>query len=264
VTIYNQDGSCVEADYAITTFSVGVLQSDTIEFQPPLPQWKDIAINTMKLGTYTKIFLQFPPDQVFWPKDIENFLYASKRRGYYASWQNLDKEGFLPGSGIIFATVTTDQSYVVESQDDEITKAEALEVLAEMFPNATIPDPIAFMYPRWTTTPWARGSFSNWPPGLSLEGHQNLRANVQRLFFAGEATSAEFYGYLHGAYFEGKNAGELVASCVGGTDLPPCADMVYYETLTGTTPPEAYMLFNGWTQTSFQTIGDVGVVGGGG
>jgi len=264
VTIYNQDGSCIEADYAITTFSVGVLQSDTIEFQPPLPQWKDIAINTMQLGTYTKIFLQFPPDQVFWPKDIENFLYASKRRGYYASWQNLDKEGFLPGSGIIFATVTTQQSYVVESQSDEITKAEVLEVLTEMFPNATIPDPIAFMYPRWTTMPWARGSFSNWPPGFSLEGHQNLRANVQRIFFAGEATSAEFYGYLHGAYFEGKNAGELVAACVGGTGLPACADMVHYESLTGTTPTEAYMLLNGWTQSSFQTIGDVGVVGGGG
>ena len=86
-----------------------------------------------------------------------------------------------------------------------------------MFPNATIPDPIAFLYPRWTQTPWARGSFSNWPPGLTLEGHQNLRANVKNLFFAGEATSAEYYGYLHGAYFEGKNAGELVAACVNGS-----------------------------------------------
>ena len=34
--------------------------------------------------------------------------------------------------------------------------------------------------------------------GTSLEMHQNLRANVGRLFFAGEATSAEYYGFLHG------------------------------------------------------------------
>lgn len=129
VTIYNTDGSCIEADYAITTFSVGVLQSDAIAFEPPLPDWKNVAIQTMQLGTYTKIFLQFPPDQVFWPKEIENFIYASKRRGYYTAWQNLDHVNFLPGSGIFFGTVTTDQSYVVDNQDDEITKAEVLKVL---------------------------------------------------------------------------------------------------------------------------------------
>lgn len=77
-----------------------------------------------------------------------------------------------------------------------------------------IPDPIEFMYPRWSTTAWAYGSYSNWPPGLTLEGHQNLRANVGRVWFAGEATSAEFYGYLHGAYFEGMHAGESVAKCL--------------------------------------------------
>lgn len=133
-----------------------------------------------------------------------------------------------------------------------------------MFPNAAIPEPIAFMYPRWSMTPWAHGSFSNWPPGLSLEGHQNLRANVQRLFFAGEATSAEFYGYLHGAYFEGKNAGELVAACVGGKGLPACTEMAHYETLIGSTPVEAYLPLNGWTQTSFQTVGNADIVGGDG
>ncbi|RDW69201.1 amine oxidase-5 [Coleophoma cylindrospora] len=264
VTIYNSDGSCVEADYAITTFSVGVLQSNAVTFEPPLPDWKNIAINTMQIGVYTKIFLQFPPDQAFWPKDTENFIYASKKRGYYTAWQNLDHPKYIPGSGIIFCTVTTEQSYAVDNQDDEITKAEVLAVLREMFPNSTIPEPIAFMYPRWSTTPWAYGSYSNWPPGLSLEGHQNLRANIQRLFFAGEATSAEFYGYMQGAYFEGKNIGELVAACTGGIGLPACMDMARYESLGGDTPVAAYVPSNGWMQTSFQTIGDVDVVGGGG
>lgn len=120
----------MKADYAITTFSVGVLQSDAVTFEPPLPDWKNIAINTMQIGTYTKIFLQFPPDQIFWPQDTENFIYASKRRGYYTAWQNLDHPNYIPGSGIFFGTVVTEQSYVVDNQDDDITKAEVLEVLA--------------------------------------------------------------------------------------------------------------------------------------
>jgi polyamine oxidase len=68
---------------------------------------------------------------------------------------------------------------------------------------------------------------------------------VYRLFFAGEATSAEVYGYLHGAYFEGKAIGELGASCVGGTGLLECQNMVHYETLFGSTPADEYVMLNG-------------------
>lgn len=33
-------------------------------------------------------------------------LYADRERGKYAVWQSLDHKDFLPGSGIIFVTVT--------------------------------------------------------------------------------------------------------------------------------------------------------------
>ncbi|KAL8713292.1 MAG: hypothetical protein Q9220_002491 [cf. Caloplaca sp. 1 TL-2023] len=212
VVIENEDGSCVQADYAICTFSLGVLQSDTITFEPELPDWKQLGIETFSMGTYTKIFLQFPPDKVFWNTSYQFFLYADPdERGYYPVFQSLDGEGFLPGSGIIFVTVVQAQSYVVEAQDDETTKAEVLAVLRDMFGNDTVPDPIAFMYPRWSLEPWAYGSYSNWPPGTTLEMHQNLRANVGRLYFAGEATSTEYFGFLHGAWYEGQAVGQHVA-----------------------------------------------------
>ncbi|KAL8987556.1 MAG: hypothetical protein Q9177_003248, partial [Variospora cf. flavescens] len=63
VTIINEDGSCVQADYAICTFSLGVLQSDTVAFEPELPDWKRLGIEAFSMGTYTQIFLQFPSDQ---------------------------------------------------------------------------------------------------------------------------------------------------------------------------------------------------------
>ena len=40
VTVYNKDGSCIDADYAICTFSPGVLQNEMITFSPELPSWK--------------------------------------------------------------------------------------------------------------------------------------------------------------------------------------------------------------------------------
>lgn len=198
VTVTNSDGSCITATYAICTFSLGVLQNDVVDFEPPLPSWKQDGIEGMQMGTYTKIFLQFPSDQQFWDENTQFFLYADPiERGWYPVWQSLSGPGFLPGSGIFFVTVVYSQSYRAESQSDDATKAEVMAVLRSMF-GADIPDPIDFLYPRWSTEPWAYGSYSNWPPGLTIETHQNLRANVGNLYFAGEATSAEYYGFLQG------------------------------------------------------------------
>jgi polyamine oxidase len=250
VTIHTKNGDCVRAAYAICTFSVGVLQRDVIKWEPELPLWKRTAIQKFEMGTYTKIFLQF--NETFWPEDKQFFLYASSTtRGYYPVWQSLSTEGFFPGSNIIFVTVVQDQAYRAELQSDEETKEEVMEVLRQMFPDKDIPEPIAFMYPRWTSVPWAYGSYSNWPAGTTLEVHQNLRANVDRVWFAGEAISAEYFGFLQGAWFEGREAGMQVAGllqdrCVNIYGDRVCGQRVHYDPLQGTTPIDAYTLINGW------------------
>ncbi|PNY29651.1 Polyamine oxidase [Tolypocladium capitatum] len=256
VIVYNEDGGCVSAAYAICTFSLGVLQNDVVKFSPELPKWKETAIRKFSMGTYTKIFFQF--NETFWPEDTQYFLYASPTtRGYYPLWQSLSTEGFMPGSNIIFATVTNDESFRLEQQSDDETRAEALEVLREMFPDKNVPEPTAFTYPRWTKTPWAYGSYSNWPIGTTLEMHQNLRANVGRLWFAGEALSAEYFGFLHGAWFEGREAGEQVAGLLQDrcakvySGKEQCGPRPHYETLHGTSPLEHYNLLNGWAASSF-------------
>ena len=253
VHILTSDGSCIEADYAISTVSLGVLQNDAITFSPTLPDWKQSAIATFSFGTYTKLFFQF--NETFWPTDKQFFLYADPTtRGYYTVWQSLSTEGFLPGSNILFATLVDEQSYRVEAQDDETTKAEGMAVLRKMFPNITVPEPIAFTYPRWSQTPWSYGSYSNWPAGTTLEMHQNLRANVGRLYFAGEAMSAEYFGFLHGAWFEGQEVGERIAGqitteCVNTGS--GCGDYNRYEVLRGTTELSEVNAFNGMGTSPF-------------
>jgi polyamine oxidase len=261
VIVHTKDGGCIAADYAVCTFSIGVLQHSDVCFEPALPEWKKTAIEMFQMGTYTKIFLQF--NQTFWDPNTQFFLYADPvQRGWYPIWQSLSTEGFFPGSNILFVTVVNRESYRVEKQSDEATKAEVMKVLRSMFPDIKVPEPIAFAYPRWTTVPWAYGSFSNWPPSTSLEMHQNLRANVDRLWFAGEHTSSSYFGYMQGAWFEGRDIGNRIAGLLGkqcintgpGTE-GKCGEMVHYEELHGTTPPSAYIFKNGWDTTSFQTNG---------
>ncbi|KAF7113937.1 hypothetical protein CNMCM5793_006120 [Aspergillus hiratsukae] len=256
VTIRNSDNSCVEAAYAICTFSLGVLQNDAVNFRPALPRWKQTAIHKYTMGTYTKIFMQF--EEMFWPNDTQFFLYASPTtRGYFPVFQSLSMEGFLPGSNILFVTVVDAEAYRVERQSDAETQAEILDVLRQMFPDKHIPKPKAFFYPRWSEVPWAYGSYSNWPVGTTLEIHQNLRANVQRLWFAGEATSSAYFGFAHGAWYEGKEVGEHVAAllqgrCVTLQGQKACGERRHYEVLHGTTPLEAYNVINGWPMSSVE------------
>ncbi|PYI08389.1 polyamine oxidase [Aspergillus sclerotiicarbonarius CBS 121057] len=256
VTVHNKDGTCVRAAYAICTFSLGVLQNKAVTFHPELPQWKQTAIEKFNMGTYIKIFMQF--EETFWPDDTQFFLYASPTtRGYYPVFQSLSTANFLPGSNILFATVVDEQAYRVERQTIDQTKAQILEVLREMFPDKQIPEPTAFTYPRWSNEPWAYGSYSNWPAGTTLEMHQNLRANTGRLWFAGEATSAPYFGFLHGAWFEGREAGENVAAllqdrCATLQGVETCGDRMFYDPLNGTTPLDAYSGLNGWPVSSTQ------------
>lgn len=246
VTVYLSDGGCISAEHAVCTFSLGVLQNDVVDFEPQLPRWKRDSIEQFQMGTYTKVFYQF--NTTFWPEDVQFFLYADpEQRGYYPVWQSLSTEGFLPGSNIIFATVVEDESHRIEKQSDEQTMAEGLEVLRRMFPDAHVPEPTDFMYPRWTTEPWAHGSYSNWPVGMTLEKHQNLRANVGALWFAGEHTSAQYYGFLQGSWFEGQERGVRIAALLKGNGTA----MEAYELLPGTTELKEYDDTNGWPVSSF-------------
>ena len=72
-----------------------------------------------------------------------------------------------------------------------------MSVVRSMFPDVTVPEPTDFFFPRWHSNPLFRGSYSNWPPSYYIEHLDNLRANVGRLYFAGEATSRKYFGAFH-------------------------------------------------------------------
>ncbi|CAF1478728.1 unnamed protein product [Rotaria magnacalcarata] len=213
VNITLKSGLMIVADYAICTFSLGVLQHNDVQFIPQFPAWKQESISTFKMATYTKIFLQFP--YKFW-NSKQFSLYADPyRRGYYPAWQSMSEIGFFPGSNILFVTVVTDQAYIVEAQSNNQTLMEIMAVLKSMY-GQTVPKPNNSYYYRWTDDPLYRGSYSNWPVGASRCQHGNLRRSIGRLHFAGEAYSEEYGAYAHGAYMSGLETGQKVADYVLG------------------------------------------------
>ncbi|ESR59050.1 polyamine oxidase 1 [Citrus sinensis] len=211
VTVKTEDGSVYQANYAIVSVSIGVLQSDFIEFTPNLPLWKKLAINNFNMAIYTKIFMKFP--YKFWPTGpgTEFFIYAHERRGYFPIWQHLENE--MPGSNILFVTVTDEESRRVERQSDEKTKAEIMNnVLRKLFGNK-IPEPQSIFVPRWWSNRFFNGSYSNWPNGFTQQSYKELKEPIGPIYFTGEHTNSTYLGYIDGAYFAGINTANDLIKC---------------------------------------------------
>ncbi|CAM9940952.1 unnamed protein product [Sphacelaria rigidula] len=73
---------------------------------------------------------------------------------------------------------------------------------------------------RWWDDPCQRGSYSFFPLGAQSDDIFTAGQGVasDAVFLAGEATSVEFEGSMHGAYLSGLRAAEDVAYALG---LPP-------------------------------------------
>ena len=137
VDVTTSDGDKFAADYALCSFSTGVLASDMVTFIPALPQWKKEVIFKNPMTVYIKIFLKFPSK--FWD-DHEYILYASKERGRFPVFQDLERPGILPnGSNVLLITVVEDEGRRIEQQTFNETKAEVMKMLRTIYGQG-IPD----------------------------------------------------------------------------------------------------------------------------
>ena len=66
-------------------------------------------------------------------------------------------------------------------------------------------------YHRWSKEPLTQGAFSDPVVGMTSKDWENIGKNLGRLYFAGEATSEEWYGYMQGAYLTGDKKGKMIA-----------------------------------------------------
>lgn len=129
-------------------------------------------------------------------------------------------------------TTTFKESARIERMTNDQVATEITDVLRTMFPDQNVTRPTEILFPRWLSNPLFHGSYSNWPVGMSTQHHDNVRAPLPpshpRLWFAGEATSSDYYGYLHGAWYEGKSVGESVYKCITSA----CPPVTYYQHVT--------------------------------
>ena len=198
----------LSAGKVIVTVPTNLIADETIRFYPALPTKVDAA-RGLPLGLADKVMLALDePDTL--PKD-GNLRGATMRTAmgsfHLRPFGQPCIEGFFGGS-FAHALENSGEGALAAQAIDEIVALLGSDFRRKLKPLAES---------HWAHDPFARGSYSH-----ALPGHAGDRAVLaapvdSRLFFAGEATSPNFFSTAHGARDSGERAaGEAVGLLATG------------------------------------------------
>jgi len=199
-----------EAYAAIVTLPLGVLKAGVVEFDPPLPARKRAAIDRLGMGVLNKVAVRF--EEAFWPMDSTFLGNVSETPGVFNAYLN---QAAVKGDPILMCLTGGNFAREIEGWSDEELLEGVLSPLQRIF-GAEMSDPVGMVRARWASDPFAGGSYSHIRPGSSPQDRLALAAPAGgTLFFAGEATTGEDPGTVHGAYSTGLRAAEEVWEAAG-------------------------------------------------
>lgn len=201
----HHNGLISEADAVIVTVPLGVLKTSAIDFQPPLPTYKQEAIKIVGMGCVNKFLLVW--DECFWD-DVLFIYYTPEKMDRFNLFLNFKKLDSTTNALVTFAY--SDEARRSETQDDQEIISEIMAYLRDIYGDK-VPMPKQFARTKWYSNPYAKGAYSYPSVGSKMSHFDDLAAEVDdKVFFAGEHTSRDFYGNSHGALLSGEREADKV------------------------------------------------------
>jgi len=191
----------IGARACILCVSTAVLAGDALELPAELDPWRDAA-RTLPLGRNEKLFLEINGAAPF---ENETQVIGSPRDASTASCY------IRPlGMPVIECFLGAHSAHIVEEQGTSAAFAFVLDQLAALFGSRirTCLRPLASS--SWGRSPFIGGAYSYALPGHRAARQQLAQPFDQRVYFAGEATSAEQFSTVHGALDSGARAADEV------------------------------------------------------
>eukprot|EP00270_Netrium_digitus_P011676 TRINITY_DN3727_c0_g2_i2.p1 TRINITY_DN3727_c0_g2~~TRINITY_DN3727_c0_g2_i2.p1 ORF type:complete len:394 (-),score=126.09 TRINITY_DN3727_c0_g2_i2:72-1253(-) len=210
VCLTTEEGKIFTADAAIITVPLGVLKANSVSFSPPLPPWKASAIEQIGVGTENKVVLLF--EEACWP-NVEFLGVVSSTSSACSYFLNLHK---AMGRPVLVYMPAGQLAKALEEKSDADAVEFVISQLRRILPHAS--KPLQFIVSRWGSDPNSRGSYTFDAVGKPADAYDRLRAPVPPLFFAGEATSRNYPGMVHGAFQTGMQAAEECKRMLRGRD----------------------------------------------
>jgi len=199
-SVTTKSGQVYQSDRILCTLPLGVLQTQSITFKPGLPPAKIQAISRMGVGALGKVILEF--SERFWPDDINWLLALKSKAPWGVAFSTLNR--VIPGRHFLIMWHSGSLAQKREAMNDDVVVKIALDELRSAL-GKTIPNPVKAKVTRWSRDPFSCGAYFypkvNSP---SSDIDELARPVNNRLFFAGEATNADLFGTVHGAFMSGR------------------------------------------------------------
>lgn len=198
-----------EADFVLVTVPLGVLQNGDIAFSPALPETKLDALNELKMGVVNKFLLTWASP--FWDTSVQYVGFTPEIKGkfnYFLNYRTFSESNSL----MTFAF--GDYGLISESMTDQIAQEEIMKHLRTIY-GSSIPDPVSIQRSMWYRDQFSRGSYSFVAVGGRRLAYDDLAEELEgKLFFAGEHTSRDYRGTVHGAFLSGEREADKIIDLV--------------------------------------------------
>jgi monoamine oxidase len=199
-----------EADQAVITLPLGVLQSQAVRFVPDLEDKKSAA-QELVMGHVVKVILCF--HSMFWERrGISDVSFIHARGEKFPTWWTtrpiatpilIGWAGGPPAEALSFRT------------EEAIRKAAIQSLAGALKMNSTSVERrlASSLVCDWQADPFSLGAYSYVPAGAITAPLRLAEPVADTLFFAGEATDSEGHsGTVHGAIATGYRAADEILS----------------------------------------------------
>ncbi len=204
-TVKTTSGETLQADAAVITLPLGVLQARSVRFSPTLPARKIEALRGLKMGPVMKLVYRFSKPI------LDPAIGAIYARGNPPMWWS-PSLGRPSGATVWTAFVTGDYAREMLALGEKSALQKGMETLRRELGQPGL-RPEKAMWVNWPADEFALGGYS-----VCLPGHFDARAKLAEptppLYWAGEASAPHHMtATVHGAYSSGQRAAtEIIES----------------------------------------------------
>ena len=206
VRVITRDGSEYRGDAVIVTLPPAL--AGRLEYDPPLPSWRDQLTQRMPAGSVIKVYAIYP--EPFWRGDGLNGQAASDTGPVKVTFDNSPPSG-TPG---VLMGFLEGREARVWARRDEAERRDAVIGCFTRYFGAAARRPERYVERDWMAEEFTRGCYgAHFAPGTWTSYGEAWRAPVGRVHWAGAECAPRWNGYMEGAVRSGEAA---AAAAVAG------------------------------------------------
>ena len=195
--IVHTNNGALRTKAVILTVSTGVLAAGDIRFIPELPLRKVESFNSISMGTYEHIWLQFSTPIANAKPDVYLLTFDDSHNCKVSACANVS------GSSLTYFDVGGNTAKALTNLAEEDKVNFALDRLRSDFGNDISRTFVKGAASSWATNPLTQGAYASASPG-AYAMRKVLREPVDdKVFFAGEACHPTMWASVAGAHLSG-------------------------------------------------------------